>query len=151
MHTWIRRFLKVHQHQQSFVKSEHSETTKESQVLQFVSIHWRHFSRRLMVILAWLLTLVFTSPQAIIFRVLRHPMAEFYQCTTWGFFENFATEVSKSMEYFEWILYLVQQVRNNLGIHKSLYTKTVDTPKTYFQYHAQVFKYPLPRLRPSKL
>lgn len=47
-----------------------------------------------MVILAWLLTLVFTSPQAIIFRVLRHPMAEFYQCTTWGFFENFATEVT---------------------------------------------------------
>lgn len=49
---------------------------------------------RLMVILAWLLTLVFTSPQAIIFRVLRHPLAEFYQCTTWGFFENFATEVT---------------------------------------------------------
>ena len=48
---------------------------------------------RLMVIVAWLLTLVFTSPQAVIFRVLRHPMAEFYQCTTWGFFENFATEV----------------------------------------------------------
>ena len=54
---------------------------------------------RLMVIVAWLLTLVFTSPQAVIFRVLRHPMAEFYQCTTWGFFENFATEVKFKKEY----------------------------------------------------
>ena len=46
-----------------------------------------------MVIFAWLLTLLFTFPQAIIFRVLRHPMAEFYQCTTWDFFENLASEV----------------------------------------------------------
>ena len=59
-----------------------------------------------MVIVAWLLTLVFTSPQAVIFRVLRHPMAEFYQCTTWGFFENFATEVNPFSTFIS--LYIVK-------------------------------------------
>ena len=45
----------------------------------------------MMVIGAWLTTLLFSLPQAVIFRVLRHPLVEFYQCTTWGYFENLAT------------------------------------------------------------
>ena len=47
---------------------------------------------RLLVILAWLVTLVFSCPQAIIFRVLKHPHKEFYQCTTYNFFENLSTK-----------------------------------------------------------
>ena len=45
-----------------------------------------------MVIVAWILTLLFASPQAIIFRVLKHPEKEFYQCTTYNFFESLASE-----------------------------------------------------------
>ena len=60
----------------------------------------------MMVLVSWLLTILFSSPQvdilkmrnlenslsqiflkAIIFRVLKHPTKEFYQCTTINFFE----------------------------------------------------------------
>ena len=47
---------------------------------------------KIMVIVAWILTLLFASPQAIIFRVLKHPEKEFYQCTTYNFFESLASE-----------------------------------------------------------
>jgi len=50
---------------------------------------------RLMVVLAWLTTLLFSSPQAVIFRVMKHPQADFYQCTTWNFFEGFASNVTE--------------------------------------------------------
>ena len=43
---------------------------------------------------AWILTIVFASPQAIIFRVLKHPVKDFYQCTTIGFFENLSSSVT---------------------------------------------------------
>merc|ERR1719244_511832 len=43
---------------------------------------------RVMVAVAWILTLVFASPQAIIFRVLKHPVKDFYQCTAMGSFDN---------------------------------------------------------------
>ena len=46
-----------------------------------------------MVISAWILTLVFAAPQAIIFRVLKHPDKDFYQCTTYNFFESLSTPV----------------------------------------------------------
>ena len=46
-----------------------------------------------MVLLAWFLTLVFTTPQAIIFRVMKHPVKDFYQCTTYNFFEDLASPV----------------------------------------------------------
>ena len=48
---------------------------------------------RCQVILAWVLTLIFTIPQAIIFRVMKHPQKEFYQCTTYNFFEDLSTPV----------------------------------------------------------
>ena len=48
---------------------------------------------RLMVIMAWLLTIIFTIPQAIIFRVLKHPEKDFYQCTTFNFFEELSSPV----------------------------------------------------------
>ena len=48
-----------------------------------------------MVVLAWLTTLLFSSPQAVIFRVMKHPQADFYQCTTWNFFEGFASNVTE--------------------------------------------------------
>ena len=41
-----------------------------------------------MVLLAWLVTLISVTPQAVIFRVLKHPVQDFYQCTTEGFFES---------------------------------------------------------------
>ena len=43
-----------------------------------------------MVATAWVFTLLCASPQAIIFRVLKHPTKEFYQCTTIDFFEDLA-------------------------------------------------------------
>ena len=43
-----------------------------------------------MVASAWVFTLLCASPQAIIFRVLKHPTKEFYQCTTIDFFEDLA-------------------------------------------------------------
>ena len=46
-----------------------------------------------MVIMAWLVTIIFTIPQAIIFRVLKHPEKEFYQCTTFNFFEELSSPV----------------------------------------------------------
>ena len=46
-----------------------------------------------MVLIAWLVTLISVIPQAVIFRVLKHPEADFYQCTTEGFFENMTTEI----------------------------------------------------------
>jgi len=48
---------------------------------------------RLMVITAWVLTIFFTIPQAIIFRVMKHPEKNFYQCTTINFFEDLCSEV----------------------------------------------------------
>ena len=40
------------------------------------------------MILAWVVTLIFTIPQAILFRVMKHPEKDFYQCTTYNFFED---------------------------------------------------------------
>ena len=48
---------------------------------------------RKMVTFAWLLTILFSSPQAIIFRVLKHPTKDFYQCTTINYFEDLSNEV----------------------------------------------------------
>ena len=46
-----------------------------------------------MVIMAWVVTLIFTIPQAIIFRVMKHPAKEFYQCTTYNFFEGLSSVI----------------------------------------------------------
>ena len=46
-----------------------------------------------MVLIAYLATILFASPQAIIFRVLKHPVKEFWQCTTYNFFESVSTPV----------------------------------------------------------
>ena len=45
-----------------------------------------------MVLSCWLLTLLCAAPQAVIFRVLKHPTKEFYQCTTIDFFEDLAVK-----------------------------------------------------------
>ena len=52
-----------------------------------------------MVVLAWLLTLIFSWPQAVIFRVLKHPKKDFYQCTTFKFFENLAEDMGDDSLY----------------------------------------------------
>ena len=46
-----------------------------------------------MVASAWVLAILFSSPQAIIFRVLKHPVKDFYQCTTYNFFDNLSSPV----------------------------------------------------------
>ena len=48
---------------------------------------------RMMVLGSWIFTIICSSPQAIIFRVLKHPTKEFYQCTTINFFEDLSDEV----------------------------------------------------------
>ena len=45
------------------------------------------------MILAWVVTLILTIPQAIIFRVMKHPEKEFYQCTTYNFFEDHSNPI----------------------------------------------------------
>ena len=45
-----------------------------------------------MVLSSWLITILCSSPQAIMFRVLKHPTKDFYQCTTIDFFEDLAEE-----------------------------------------------------------
>ena len=50
-------------------------------------------SVRMMVVTAWCLTLLTSSPQAVIFRVIKDDKKDFYQCTTLNFFESWATEV----------------------------------------------------------
>ena len=65
----------------------------QEEILQH-DIEWYIYLYRLMVILAWLTTLLFSSPQAVIFRVMKHPQADFTQCTTWNFFESFASNVT---------------------------------------------------------
>ena len=49
---------------------------------------------KVMVLSVWILTLVFATPQAIIFRVLKHPVKDFWQCTTVNFFENLSSTVT---------------------------------------------------------
>ncbi len=43
---------------------------------------------RIMIMLAWLAAGVFALPQTFVFRVLKHPKIEFYQCTSMGFFSE---------------------------------------------------------------
>ena len=47
---------------------------------------------RIMVVISWLLTFLFSLPQAVIFRVLKHPEKDFYQCTTFAFWQNLGDE-----------------------------------------------------------
>ena len=56
----------------------------------------------MMVFTAYIATVILASPQAIIFRVLKHPTIEFYQCTTYNFFEDLSEEVTvgNKTEYF---------------------------------------------------
>ena len=44
-----------------------------------------------MVTSAWVLAILFSSPQAIIFRVMKHPVKDFYQCTTYNYWTSVST------------------------------------------------------------
>ena len=44
-----------------------------------------------MVTSAWVLAILFSSPQAIIFRVMKHPVKDFYQCSTYNFWASVST------------------------------------------------------------
>ena len=44
-----------------------------------------------MVTSAWLLAILFSSPQAIVFRVMKHPVKDFYHCTTYNFWESLSS------------------------------------------------------------
>ena len=46
-----------------------------------------------MVLISWILTIMFSCPQAIIFRLMKHPAKEFYQCTTYNFFQDISSPV----------------------------------------------------------
>ena len=41
-----------------------------------------------MIVTAWLAAVVFALPQTLVFRVLKHPKIEFYQCTSMDFFRE---------------------------------------------------------------
>merc|ERR1712024_127977 len=63
-----------------------------SQPLSTINRSRQRQKARLMVLGSWVFTLICSSPQAIIWRVLKHPTKEFYQCTTIDFFEDLAEE-----------------------------------------------------------
>ena len=48
---------------------------------------------RLMVSMSWIVSIILALPQAFIFRKLKHPDMEFYQCTTTMAIEDFSHEV----------------------------------------------------------
>ena len=48
---------------------------------------------RMMVCISWLVSLILASPQAIMFRKLKHPSLEFYQCTPDMVIETYSTLV----------------------------------------------------------
>ena len=56
-------------------------------------VGYKLITLRMMVFIAYLITIMFASPQAIIFRVLKHPDKEFYQCTTTLVVEEYADVV----------------------------------------------------------
>ena len=41
-----------------------------------------------MIVSAWLVSAVFALPQTLVFRVLKHPKIEFFQCTSMNFFRD---------------------------------------------------------------
>ena len=56
-----------------------------------------------MVLFSWVLSFVLSSPQAMLFRKMKHPDMEFYQCTTKMVIENISTVVmdgDKAKYYF---------------------------------------------------
>ena len=45
-----------------------------------------------MITSAWLISALCGLPQTLVFRVLKHPQMEFYQCTTMQYFDNILLE-----------------------------------------------------------
>lgn len=43
---------------------------------------------RIMITSAWIISAVFALPQTLVFRVLKHPQVEFFQCTTMNYFDD---------------------------------------------------------------
>lgn len=41
-----------------------------------------------MILCAWLTSCIFAAPQTLVFRVLKHPQIEFFQCTSMDFFKD---------------------------------------------------------------
>ena len=46
-----------------------------------------------MVLFSWVVSFVLSTPQALMFRKMKHPNLEFYQCTTNMVIENYSTVV----------------------------------------------------------
>ena len=46
-----------------------------------------------MVVVSWALSLLLSLPQAFMFRKLKHPVVEFYQCTTDMVVEEFSEQI----------------------------------------------------------
>jgi hypothetical protein len=47
----------------------------------------------MMVAFSWVVSILLSLPQALVFRKLKHPELEFYQCTTSMAIEDFSQEV----------------------------------------------------------
>merc|ERR1711892_373075 len=47
---------------------------------------------RLMVAVSWIISIILSLPQAFMFRKLKHPAVEFYQCTTDMVVEDYSTQ-----------------------------------------------------------
>ena len=57
-----------------------------------------------MVLCSWVVSLLLSLPQAFMFRKLKHPMLEFYQCTTRMVVEEFS-EVVRENDNLRFVFY----------------------------------------------
>ena len=64
----------------------------------FRTLHYGKQRRlaRVMVLCCWVVSIILSFPQAIMFRKLKHPYLEFYQCTTKGVVEAYSDIVAEN-------------------------------------------------------
>ena len=84
---------------------------------------------RMMVCISWTISLALASPQALMFRKLKHPSLEFYQCTT-----NMVIET-----YSEVVLENRQAKMKFFGIDPSVLYKLYSGSFLFFVYFFPLF------------
>ena len=52
----------------------------------------------MMVVVSWLVSIILSLPQAFMFRKMKHPAVEFFQCTTNNVVEDFSTMILEDGE-----------------------------------------------------
>ena len=113
--------FQIHEHSKAALISGYFKAKKKGDV-SWTKIPWALIwdlsLLRWMVLAAWVVTLACSWPQAVIFRTLEHPIKDFTQCTSYGYFETLAMTVhilTFSKTYSFWLLTLSQTIRKLSG------------------------------------